>query len=167
VQQHGAVLVHVDAPEAVDLQRRTGEKYPPFEIVCTSPCDTLVPAEGDYRVTNDTIRTSRRFRLPDGAGRTTIRVEPSSSIAFAGGIMLASLGVVAVGTGLLLAIAGGAGGTPANGTATNDSWRVPVAYTLGVGGAVAVFGGLVLLISNRRTSVTLTSASIPVLQASY
>src|SRR5258708_7690729 len=61
-----SVFVHVDSPDPVELQLGTGEKRMPFYTICVSPCDTSVPAAGQYRVSGDATRSSRRFVLPEG-----------------------------------------------------------------------------------------------------
>jgi hypothetical protein len=44
LQVPSRVLVHIESPEPVDLERGTGDFSDPFYVVCTSPCDTWVPA---------------------------------------------------------------------------------------------------------------------------
>ncbi len=68
-----SVFVHVDSPDPVELQGESGEKRNPFYTICVSPCDTVVPAVGQYRVSGDATRPSRRFVLPEGADHDTIK----------------------------------------------------------------------------------------------
>src|SRR5579864_5553242 len=115
-----AVFVHVDSPRPVNLQLRASDKRRrPFYSICTSPCDTYVPADGAYRIGGDgatdegsdgnlrsfDVQPSRLFSLPSGAVREVITVEPSSQLAFVAGIALTVIGGVAIGLAGLAALA--------------------------------------------------------------
>ncbi len=99
------VLVHIRSPGPVDLQRETGDRREPFAAICTSPCDTLVPAGGRYRISGYLVRSSRPFTFPVDVTEDTLDVRPASSTGFMGGILLVSLGVIAVQVGFLLLFA--------------------------------------------------------------
>jgi hypothetical protein len=145
-----AILVHVHSPDPVVLERETGNRYEPFASICTSPCDTLVPASGRYRITGDSIRSSRPFTFPTDAAEDTLDVNPTSPLGFAGGIALVSLGGAALQIGLLWALAASYAdfdsGTPD---------RAPAVGLL-IGGVVCLVTGGVLWASNGKTRVSQT-----------
>jgi hypothetical protein len=149
VAGHGGAFVHIDSPAPVDLERETGVRYQPFDVVCTSPCDTFVPAEGRYRVTSTSMRTSRSFSLPRGVGKTTIRVTPSSSAAFFSGFVLIGVGAIAITVAAAATLADGLG----DGPATQSNSAAPA--VAGVGGLAAIVTGLVLVLANGRSTVAL------------
>src|SRR4029077_17858812 len=138
-----SVFVHVDSPEPVELQGDTGEKRPPFFTICVSPCDTVVPADGKYRVSGDLVRPSRRFVLPEGAVHDTIVVRPASSLAFGGGIILTAVGVAAVALGALGFVFSAFSDSP-DGSDNQAGRNVAIGLMLG-GGAVAG-GGVALMV---------------------
>ncbi len=82
-------VVHIDAPQRVSLEISNGDGD--WEPVCVSPCDRAVPLDSAYRITGDGIRNSMTFHL-DQAGRTTLAVEPTSSGARTGAVVLTVLG---------------------------------------------------------------------------
>lgn len=84
-------LVHVDAPQKVNLEVSNGNGD--WERLCVSPCDRAVSSEGAYRITGDGIRDSKTFHL-DPAGPTTLAVEPTSSGARAGAVVLTVVGSI-------------------------------------------------------------------------
>jgi hypothetical protein len=154
-----SVHVHIDSPSPVNLQRKGDDKRHPFYSICTSPCDTDVPADGEYRIGGDgapdtspdgsigsfDVRPSHRFSLPRGLRHDTIVVEPRSQAAFSGGIALTVLGGLALGVAALWAVAAAFGsfdeGTP--------SMTGPV--VMAAGGGAAVVGGVILIVLNRST----------------
>jgi hypothetical protein len=93
-----AGIVHIDAPQKVDLEIRNVDGD--WERLCASPCDRAVPSDGEYRITGGGIRDSKTFRL-DPAQRTTLTIDPTSSGARAGAVILTVVGSVG-----LLPIAG-------------------------------------------------------------
>jgi hypothetical protein len=128
-------------------------------VICTSPCDTLVPASGRYRISGESIRSSKPFTFPADTTQDTLGVRPASVAGFAGGILLVCLGVAAVQLGFLWLLASSfADGPDSGGTPS----RTP-AVGLAIGGLVAAVTGGVLWASNSRTSVSQTSG--PALQA--
>jgi len=146
------VVVHLDSPQSVDLERATGDKRNPFYVVCTSPCDEALPADGEYRISGDSVRFSRRFVLPDGASRDVIAVRPASSAAFQIGIALISLGGLSLGIGLLVTVANGLADDPDGGSSNGQSVGLAVA----AGGLAAAIGGIVVAVVNRKTQVRQT-----------
>jgi drug/metabolite transporter superfamily protein YnfA len=149
---HGQVMVHLNSPRTVDLQRAPDEGGD-FETLCSSPCDTFVPASGAYRVAGHFMRNSRRFWFEPGARRAIIDVHPTSRIGFASGIVLTSLGGVFV-----------FGATLAG--AFSDDGFSPSALTFLGGGAVALATGVVLIAINPPTNVAFAErATAPAQQA--
>ncbi len=138
------VRVHVNAPRPVTLDHRT--KDTPWQPVCESPCDTEVPVEGRYRITGDGVHRSRPFRLaPSANGQVTLDVDPGSSAAHAGGVVMLIAGIPAAAVGAILVIVGVA--------VTNKGTTEAVgAFTL-LGGAGLTVAGVVL-VGNNSTGVT-------------
>jgi hypothetical protein len=154
-----AVYVHIDSPQQVDLQRETGQRYRPFETICTSPCDTLVPADGRYRVSSESVRASRPFAFPLEAQREDMRVRPGSRSGFTAGIILLSTGGAAFGLGVLWLFAQGSGDSP-DPQDNVQAWH-DVAIGLVLGGIAAITGGIVLTALNARTKVSSIETATP------
>jgi len=159
LQVPGRVLVHIESPEPVDLERGTGDFSDPFYVICTSPCDTWVPATDGYRIAGGGTRASRRFELLANAGSETLAVSPSSSTAFGIGIAAIVLGAVAASIGALGWLSDGFVDDP-NGSSGNV---VPLDLALGLvaGGLVAEAGGIVLVVLNPGSRVHQTTAFDP------
>ncbi len=148
-----SVLVHVDSPDPVELQGATGEKRRPFYTICVSPCDTFVPALGQYRLSGDATRPSRRFTLLEGADHDTVVVRPASSLAFHAGIVLTVVGAAAAALGALgLAFSAFA----ENPDGSNDQTGRNAAIGLLVGGGAIAGGGAALIVLNASTKVSQT-----------
>ena len=143
-----SVGVHVDSPEPVELQGESGEKRTPFFTICVSPCDTVVPAAGKYRVSGDLMRPSGRFVLPEGAVHDTIVVRPASSLAFAGGIVLTVIGGAAAVLGALGFVLSPLGEGAPDRSARNAE------IGLMIGGAAVAGGGAALIALNASTKVS-------------
>jgi hypothetical protein len=124
-----------------------------FYTICESPCDTVVAAGGQYRVSGDATRPSRRFALPEGAHRDTIVVKPASSLAFGAGIVLTAVGVAAAVLGALRLVLSGFAENPDG--SSNEAGRNA---TLGImlGGMAGVGGGVALIVLNASTKVSQT-----------
>ena len=147
------VLVHIRSPGPVNLQRETGDRREPFAVICTSPCDTLVPAGGRYRISGYLVRSSRPFTFPADVTEDTLDVRPASSTGFMGGILLVSLGVIAVQVGFLWLFADTFADLPYGGETPSRAPAVGVA----IGGLVVAVTGGVLWALNGRTGVSQTS----------
>jgi hypothetical protein len=148
-----SVFVHVDSPDPLDLQGESGEKRNPFYTICVSPCDTIVPAVGQYRVSGDAIRPSRQFVLPQGADHDTIVVRPASSLAFGAGIVLSAVGLAAAALGTLGFLLSGFDDSP---DGSNNQAGRNAAIGLMVGGWAAAGGGVALIVLNASTKVSQT-----------
>lgn len=141
------VLLHVESKEVVAIEREdTGE------LVCTSPCDVRVPATARYRVGGS--RVSQTFVLDARKSEATIHVTPASKRGL-------TIGIIALGTGGALAIAGGivlgvgranSEGIPADGIVTSRSYTdsIVLGTTMLVAGVAAgIFGGATLLANTK------------------
>lgn len=157
-QVPGSVLVHIESPEAVDLERETGDRHDPFDVVCTSPCDEWVPATGRYRIAGSGTRGSRRFELLANAGRETVVVSPASSTAFGIGIAAIVVGAAAIAIGSLGVLANSFSDDP-----NGSSGHGPLDLALGVvvGGLAVEAGGIALVVLNGSSRVHQTTASGP------
>jgi hypothetical protein len=157
-QVPGSVLVHIESPEPVDLERETGDRRDPFYVACMSPCDEWVPATGKYRIAGSGTRASRRFELLAKGGRETVVVSPASSAAFGIGIAAMVVGAVAAGIGALALLSASFADDP-----NGPSGSGPPYLALGVtaGGLVAEAGGIVLIVLNAASRVDQTTALGP------
>jgi hypothetical protein len=177
------VVVHVDAPRPVTLETldRNGE----WARVCTSPCDQALAADGTFRVRGDGIRDSRSFRL-DPVARTTLTIEPTSSGARAGAVVVTVLGAIAlvpIAAVTSLIVAGEALGVificplaaafetvkSQQGAEYGDclgaiagffapGYAQPIVWVPGIVGGVALTGGIIGLASTPRTAVLVSPA---------
>ncbi len=86
------IVVHLDAPEPVTLEARTGSDDD-WEARCTAPCDKALSTGDLYRITGAGVRTSRTFRIDPGA-RVTLQVDPSSSVGHVGAVFITVVGGV-------------------------------------------------------------------------
>lgn len=143
----GRVLVHIQSPEPVDLERGTGDFSDPFYVICTSPCDAWVPATDSYRIVGSGTRASRRFELLGSAERETLVVSPSSASAFGIGIAAIVLGAVTASIGTLAWLSDSFGDGPKLG--------------LFAGGLLAEAGGIALVVLNPSSRVAQTTAFGP------
>ena len=148
------VLVHVDgAPDAILQEDSSGDGH--WTTVCAGACDALLPIGPRYRVDGDGMRRSGWFQLqPPSGNRVTLDVAPGSSARFAWGIALLPIGAATIAGGFWAVIAAGlgaAGGSEAVGEPG------PPNYTPGtvliVVGAVAMVGGVILLLHDWETDV--------------
>ncbi len=144
--------VHVENGEGVVVERQAGFGWEP---VCEGRCDRLLSTGAAYRVNGPSFVPSEPFRLEPASGEPVELVVSRASVLWrAVGITGMTLGASAFGGGVL-ALAVGAvkegcsncfGGF-ANTTVLNDGWAL-------VGGGVVAFAiGLVLVATNRHTTV--------------
>jgi hypothetical protein len=157
------VVLHVDAPEEVRLERRApGDDA--WTTMCASPCDQPVPTSGTYRVNGASVRASRPFLVTGPRGeRIALTVHPASRsghttgvVALVGGSTVAasSLGLGVLDWWFSSWFGSGASGCSFVGSSQqcNTQNLTPFVITAGVAGAVAVVGLLVML-SNGSTEV--------------
>ena len=156
------VTVHIDADgDAILEQQVTGGRWAGGEWrdVCQAPCDISLPSNTMYRVGGPGVRTSRPFSIEGQNGKAVLEVHTASSGAFAGGIVLISLGPLAIIVGSLVALVGAAENTTfcyssSTSCSSNqgDGLVAGGLVTMGVG-LGATFVGAVLLGTNSRTKV--------------
>ena len=143
------VVVHIESPTPVDLERETDTAPFSFYRECTSPCDEAVPVGGDYRIHAVGVPASRVISLPSGSKQVTVMVRPGSRLAGATGDVLVVTGVAAMFVALagVVSVGGGDSG-PSN--------RALVVGVFGASGLVAVGVGVALLLLSAPTDVTMT-----------
>jgi hypothetical protein len=142
----GQVVVHIDSPSPVDLERETDTAPFSFYRECTSPCDEAVPVGGDYRIHAVGVPASRVISFSSGSKQATVRVRPGSRLAGATGDVLVVSGVAAMFVALEGVVSAGGGDTgPSN--------RALVVGVVGASGLVAVGVGVALLLLSAPTDV--------------
>lgn len=138
------VLVHVEGAEDGEVQIEHGDGE--WVTVCTGHCERALPAGRRYRVAGGGMRASRPFQLEGGAGsRINVTVSPASTAWFVTGIVLIPVGGLTMLVGGLVGLVGDAVGD------SSASSSGGIAFLVGVAGLV---GGIVLVVSNGRSSVT-------------
>lgn len=121
-----------------------------FAIVCSAPCDVVVPSGGGYRVTGDGLRTSGSFALD--AGTHVIDADLGSKTTWAMAPWLIAGGLVIAAGGGVMAFRQTTDTTNAGKpTAESDTTLNDVGYVvLGVGLAFAI-AGVITLVANRNS----------------
>jgi hypothetical protein len=155
-QVPGRVLVHIESPQPVDLERETGDRHDPFEVACTSPCDAWVPAIDNYRIAGSGTRASRPFELLADGGHETVVVSPASSTAFGFGVAAMVVGAAALALGGLALLANIWSDDPTGGNGPRD-----LAFGVVVGGLAVEGGGIALVVLNASSRVDQTTAFGP------
>jgi hypothetical protein len=147
------VTVQVDEGSEPVLEKKRSRTW---TQVCTGACNRDVPIDGIYRINGTGVRTTQGFSLDARAGEhVLVGVEPGTNHGRTAGLVL-------LGTGAALAVAGGVflgvgaasppcsnyvgnSGGPQDCTAHSLSPFVPVGIVgLGVGAVLAVVGAAVL-----------------------
>jgi hypothetical protein len=162
VKRVPAILVHIESPRKVALERRPSDEYE-WEEVCTSPCDKPVPASDEYHVIASGMKASPAFTLDAQPGqRVVISVDPASKGWFAVGIIGGIVGAVAGIYGLLFVAFGSATSSissttgSSTGTGTNVTKQTgdditAVGWTVAGVGTALLVGGLILTVANWKT----------------
>lgn len=122
-----------------------------WSTACNGSCDRPVPTAGTYRIDGLGLRASEPFSV-EGA-KVSLTVGAASSAAFAGGVTLLVVGILAGGVGALGLMVDGLirlGGGLNDGS---DKLLLPSAL-LTAGGSVAMVAGFFLMLSNNRTTVS-------------
>lgn len=156
------VTVHIDADADVILEQQVaGGRWAGGEWrdVCQAPCDMSLPTNTMYRVGGPGVRSSRPFSIEGRDGKAVLEVHGASSGAFVGGIVLISLGPLAIIVGAGVALAGAfENSVSCSGiysTCSSNSGDGLVAgglVTMGIGLAATIIGG-VLIGTNSKTKV--------------
>ena len=169
--EDNAPVVHVDASSDIMLERVGDDGV--ARPTCRAPCGRPLDATSRYQLTGDGIRTSNRFLLPR-AEEATIRIKPTSSSAFALGIVLVTIsGVLATGGLFFL------GGMVAMG---DGFGAIPMGFgaiLCGTGSLAVGIPGILMLSGNIQsratvsegdrvaTAHTLSSSPLPLLTKSF
>jgi hypothetical protein len=147
------VWVHLDGPDEARLQQdATGNAD--WRTVCSPPCDQPLPTGPDYRIDGAGLKTSSVFKLSGGQGdRVTLTVGAGSKAWFIVGIVATPLGGLVTMIGLLTGLVGTLGESVATGAQRQEVGSIASAgwAIFGVG-AAALVGGIVLLVSNSKTT---------------
>jgi hypothetical protein len=95
----GTLLVHIDSPSKVTLERRTSPSAS-WEHACESPCDGRLPVGDQYRIVGTGINESNVFTLDGTKGdRAVLLVAPGTEQkAKIGEGLLIGAGIVLVGS---------------------------------------------------------------------
>ncbi len=158
----------------VNLERKQSNGADTFSNVCRSPCDTYVPADGEYQIEGveepratagpaPDVRPSDSFSLQQDRGRDAITVDPRSKNAFTAGIVLTSLGGAAIQIAAAWAFIAGFEGLPgcilgeesmdaSSSSCGGGDMSGPILTA--VGGVAALVGGIVLIVIHSRTRVS-------------
>jgi hypothetical protein len=158
-------LVHIESPRHVTLDRKNPGEDQPWVTACESPCDAELPLDNEYRIVGTGVRPSSDFRLEASPGqRVVLEVNPSSKAVRAAGIVIGSLGITAVVTGIYLwawtlpALSACTSGPYDNGCDAFRSIGRAGLITAGAGALVGILGG-VLFFSSNRSKTTETDSS--------
>jgi len=164
----GIFQLHIDGPAGVPLTEHlgiTGTHYGVASLnvtestrrVCVSPCDVVIDARADHELTLDATAfpAPRAFRLPGQGGNLTLFVIPGNDWGLTAGRWTTALGALAFGYGVI-AVAFDYRDGPAPLTGANAE-----AVGLLAAGAVALAGGIVLLVTQHTRIRFAPGASAP------
>jgi hypothetical protein len=161
----GKVFVHIDGGD-VDLEMETRDGTPAgkkvngiWATMCSAPCDQEMPLGNGYRLAGSGVRASKSFMLVGHNGdHVTITADPSSKGAFAGGIVLISVGVPVFVIGCFVELVVGLVnlGSRADGTYDDTSGAQIVGLSMMGLGAAGVVTGIVLIANNGSSHLDQT-----------
>jgi hypothetical protein len=129
-------------------------------VVCTSPCDTVLPTDIEYRATGRAVENSRWFSIPDDAATDVIEVRPASETVKWVGALLIGAGAIAelaIFTRALESVGDTAASCSSptqpqcSGTGTPNGWYLALG-----GGLASMFAGVVVVLLNGSTKVVQT-----------
>jgi hypothetical protein len=152
---HSTAWVHLDGPAGVRLEQDLDSvHHSDWNTICVAPCDVQVDTALDYRVAGGLMKASTDFSLRANDGeREDIHIEPASRLWYVVGVVGVSAGSAVFVFGLFSTVLapvlqGLVEGPSVTSTERTDGWIM-----VGAGAAAAV-GGLVLMLTNRTTSVS-------------
>ncbi len=155
----GSVWVHIETDREIVLEGSPPEGG--WAVVCNAPCDRELPLDYSYRITGPGIRRSKVFQIGAQAGqRVVISVNPGSTGAFVGGIVLASIGIPVILVGLIVVLVGAvenACSTDTSGVCTSGnsgSSTETTGWIITLVGVGSIVTGIILIAGNARTSQT-------------
>jgi hypothetical protein len=146
--QGESVFVHIDSPRPVRLLHRASRG--PYETLCESPCDAMVPLAGTYQIAGDGMPSSRELTLRGNPGdRVILNVDPASRGTMVTGWVIFGVGGLTVLVGLSIMLIGALAGTLGHSKGDGDVIAAGGITTLA--GLAGVGTGLALAIPNLRT----------------
>jgi hypothetical protein len=152
---HSTAWVHLDGPAGIRLEQDLDSvHHSDWNTICVAPCDVQVDTALDYRVAGGLMKASADFSLRANDGEhEDIHVEPASRLWHIVGVVGVSAGSAVFVFGLFSTVLapvlqGLVEGSSVTSTERTDGWIM-----IGAGAAAAV-GGLVLMLTNRTTSVS-------------
>lgn len=151
----GTVMVHINSPTPVMLQKRSGSTGA-WETVCTSPCDQRAPVGDEYQVTSERAVASKPFRLDSSRGNVVLDVTPGNPAKETAGLYVTIGGGVLVIAGVVVMIAGSKPSStfPADGTTSDRNTNMLfVGGALIFSGIVAVIYGGAMMYNNKTSAV--------------
>lgn len=153
-QPTGSVLVHMEGSDDVVLEQLSSSGA--WREVCAAPCDKPLALGMEYRIGGSGTRASKPFDLEAENGqRLVLDVSRASSGAYAGGIVLISLGSVATFVGLIVLAVGGL----QNDISNNGGGTVATGLVITGVGLASLIVGIVLTVGNKHTAVNQAMAS--------
>jgi hypothetical protein len=150
--QAASVLVHIDSPQEVNLMRKSGKNY---DIVCTSPCDAMVPVGETYRISGSGVTSSADFHFGSaGPGqRIVLHVDPGSTGTRAGGWVIFGIGTATLVAGLTVMLIGALQNTVSNAlSGSRGSGGAPLVAAgaaLSLAGVAGLVVGIVMAVGSK------------------
>jgi hypothetical protein len=155
------VWVRLDGSDDARLEQDTTGSGD-WRIVCQAPCDRQLSNAKDYRITGGGMKNSAVFNLRGQQGdHETVTVSSASKAWFVVGIVLVPVGGLVTLVGLMVGLVGSLVSTAATSPSdrvSGDNMAHAGWITAGIGVA-ALVGGIVLIVSNARTSAAQDVAS--------
>lgn len=150
----GTVLLHIESPRKVNLMYR-----PPggaYDLGCESPCDKMMPLQGDYKLFANGVQPSDEFTLKGNPGdRVVLQVNPGSRgtmiagwVIFGIGGSVALVGLLVMAVGALVNSTARIGSTSAS---TSGDSIVATGGIMALVGLAGIGAGLVLAVPNIHT----------------
>ncbi|MEO6418996.1 MAG: hypothetical protein ABIP39_06290 [Polyangiaceae bacterium] len=161
----GMVMLHVDSPKPVDIERRQGD-VGGWQHVCTSPCDASVPLFDQYRIAEGAdVNESKPFMI-DAANKdhVTLKVDPGMKTKAKVGTYIFIAGAATIVTGVVVVIAGTAGSNQFGNDGTTNNSFTNVAFVgsaLIIAGVGAAIVGGAWHINNKHSDVGGDTAKPP------
>jgi hypothetical protein len=152
-KERPSAVVHIESDTPVTLERRDpGGRWMP---ACSSPCDEELPLASTYRISGSGVRTTNDFRLNARAGdHIVLELAAASKGAFAGGIVLTSVGGFSLLLGsMVLMVVAAANSDPNESSDGNNGNGATVGWVMVAGGAAAVLVGILVTVGNRHSNV--------------
>jgi hypothetical protein len=156
----GSAVVHIESDAPVILERRDpgGGRW---ALACSAPCDEELPLASSYRISGAGVRDSNSFRLNARPGdHIVLDVSTASKGAFAGGIVLTSIGggSLLLGAMVLMTVAAENASNPYQ-SSNSDGNAGTVGWIMLGAGAASVLVGVLVIVGNRHSNVGQSTAT--------